>query len=357
MNLDKAINFLLYILGMAFNLALMALVAYAVYFFAIQGFEFGGQLADDLVYVGEAYEYIFVLDEATAATEVSRMLEERGIVNNSMLFNIELFLMGRIRTYEAGTFTLNRNMTNTEIHRVLRGSMTAQAPDEVITIPEGWALRDMAAYFESREFFTAEYFMHIAEVGHFPFAFLADVPERPNRLEGYLFPDTYRVPLNPSPAQIIERMLIRFDEIFDNDMHDRAYELGISVDDAVIMASIIERETRLAHERALVSQIIHNRLADNMRLEMCSTIAYVLDVQRDRLLLIDLEIDSPFNTYRNHGLPLGPISNPGAAALRAALWPADGDYLFFVLENEETGEHYFSNTFNDHIAARQRIRG
>ena len=356
MNTDRTINFLLYILGTVFNLALMAVVAYAVYFFAIQGFAAGTRMADDLVAEGYDYEIEFVLERDTPATEVSRILEEKGIISSSRLFNMEIFLMGRVRTYAAGTYTLNQNMTNTEVHQVLRGSF-AQAPEETITVLEGWSIRDMAAYFESREFFAAEDFIHVAENGHFPFAFLADVPDRPGRLEGYLFPDTYRIPVNPTPGDIIERMLRRFDQIFDASMHDRAYEMNITMDEAVIIASIIERETRLVNERPMVSQVIHNRLADNMRLQMCSTVAFVLDVQRDRLLYADLEIDSPYNTYRNAGLPIGPISNPGEAALRAALWPTPGDYLFFVLINPETGEHYFSRTFDEHIAANQRARG
>ena len=264
--------------------------------------------------------------------------------------------MGRVRTYEAGTYMLNRNMTNTQVHHILRGSRTGQAPEEVITVLEGWTIRDMAAYFESREFFSAEGFIYVAENGHFPFSFLLDVPDRPNRLEGYLFPDTYRIPVNPTPGDIIERMLRRFDGIFDIHKRDRAYELGFSMDDIVIMASIIERETRLAHERPLVSSVIHNRLDIDMPLQMCSTVAYVLDVQRDRLTNEDLEYDSPYNTYNVQGFPIGPISNPGAAALHAALWPADSEYLFFVLTNVETGEHYFSRTHEEHRAADRSAR-
>jgi len=357
MNLDKIINFLLYLLGMAFNLVIMAVVAYAVWYFAIAGFELGGSLAYDMTAEGYDYEIEFVLDEDTPAADVAVILEEMGIIGSHWLFRLELFLMGRVRTYAAGTYMLNRNMSNTQAHQILRGSAATQAPEEIITIPEGWTIGDMAAYFEYREFFTAEEFIYVAEEGHFPFAFLNGVPNRPNRLEGYLFPDTYRIPINPTPGDIILRMLRRFDEVFDVELNDRAYEVGLTMDEVVIMASIIERETRLAHERPLVSQVIHNRIDTGMMLEMCSTVAYVLDVQRDRLLYADLEIDSPYNTYRNHGLPIGPISNPGVAALRAALWPVDGDYLFFVLINEATGEHYFSRTFDAHIAANQRARG
>ena len=357
MAIDRIINFLLYLLGMMFNLILMLAVAYGVYFFAVAGFNFGSGFAYDMTAEGYYYEIEFVLDEDMPAAEVAVILEEMGIISNHWLFRLELFLMGRVRTYPAGTYTLNRNMSNTEVHRILRGTTTAQAPEDVITIPEGFTISDMAAYFEYRGFFSAEDFIYVADNGHFPFTFLNEVPNRPNRLEGYLFPDTYRIPVNPTPGDIILRMLRRFDEIYDLELRDRAYEMNLSMDEVIIIASIIERETRIAHERGLVSQVIHNRLSDNMRLQMCSTVAYVLDVQRDRLLYVDLEIDSPYNTYMHYGLPLGPISNPGAAAIRAALWPTSGNYLFFVLVNPETGEHYFSQTFDAHIAANQRARG
>ena len=356
MKSSSVINFLHYILGMFFNLAIMGVVAYAVVALTIMGYNFGLGFAAEMVAVGEDYEVVLVLEVDTPASEVSRRLEEYGVINNSRLFNLELFLMNRIRTYSAGTYTLNRNMTNTEVHHILRGTGRGQAPHEVITIPEGWTIEDMAAYFESRGFFTAEEFIYVAHYGHFNFAFLLDKPDRPNGLEGYLFPDTYQIPVNPVPGDIIWRMLSRFDNIFTDEMRTQAYEMGLTLDEVVIMASIIEVETRLPSERPMVSQVIHNRIEIGMHLEMCSTVQYVLEEQRDRLTNEDTRIDSPYNTYLHPGLPIGPISNPGAAALRAVLNPVDHDYLFFVLYNFETGQHFFSRDWETHNAADERAR-
>lgn len=352
------IDFLHYILGMFFNFAIVIVLGVAIYVVTARGFAFGENLANDFVAEGEYEEIIFVLEQETPASEVGRILSEYpyNVINNSMLFNLELFLMGRIRTYEPGEFTLNRNMSNTEVHQTLRAASQRQAPHEEITIPEGWTIRDMATYFEYRGFFPAEEFIYVATYGHFDFSFLWGIPDRPNGLEGYLFPDTYQIPVNPSPGDIIWRMLMRFDAVFDAEIQERAAELGLTMDEVVIIASIIERETRLAAERGMISQVIFNRLETNMHLGLCSTVAYVLDVPRDRLLLVDLEIDSPYNTYRNLGLPIGPIANPGAAALRAAVNPTPGDYLFFVLYDFETGAHYFSRTYAEHNAADARAR-
>lgn len=171
MKSDSVINFLQYILGMFFNLAIMAIVGYAVFALTIAGFNWGTNFAYEMVAVGPNQEFIFVLDEDTPASEVSRQLEYKGIINSSRLFNLELFLMGRIRTYRAGTYTLNSNMTNTEVHRTFLRTGSGQAPHETITIPEGWTIDDMAAYFEYRGFFTADEFIYTAHYMYFGFSF------------------------------------------------------------------------------------------------------------------------------------------------------------------------------------------
>jgi len=358
MKADKTVNFLMYVAGMAFNLVIVALVAALVLSAFTWGYEYGSELAGIMVAEGENYEIEFHIPATASTAEIAQRLENEGIIPNRHLFQLELFLRGIRNDYIAGTYTLNLNMNNVEINRALRARPHEVAPHYEIRIPEGWTIRDMAAYFEERGFFSADEFVYVAQYGHFSFPFLQDVPPgRPNRLEGYLFPDTYQIPTNPVPGDIITRMLHNFDGRFSYEFIIRAEELNMSVDEVIIKASIIERETRLPTERALVSQVIHRRLAQNIRLQMCSTVKYVMDDPPIRLLYVHLEIDSPYNTYRHAGLPIGPISNPGEAAIRAALWPADTDYLFFVLRDENTGEHYFSRTEAEHNAARARYLG
>jgi len=353
------INFLHYILGMIFNFAIMVVVIFAVYFMTVEGFNFGTRMAGEMVAVGEDYEIEFVLDQDTPATEFSIELEYRGIINNRHLFNLEVFLMGGVRVYEAGTYTLNRNMTNSEIRRVMRGVGSGVAPHEDITIPEGWTIAQMSEYFEYRGFFPAQEFIDVAhdiETWRFMFNFLIGTPNRPNGLEGYLFPDTYQIPVNPTPGDIISRMLRQFDRVFNVDLRDAADDMGLTLDEVVIMASIIEMESRLAHERPMVSEVIHNRLATNMNLAMCSTVKYTMEDPPERLSIAQTQIDTPFNTYVHPGLPIGPITNPGAAALRAAVNPTNSGYLFFVLYHFDTGEHFFSRTYGEHSAADARAR-
>ncbi|MCL1878846.1 MAG: endolytic transglycosylase MltG [Defluviitaleaceae bacterium] len=360
---DTAVNILKYVLGMLLNLVLMIVVLFFVFGAFGWGHSEGERLAADLLAEGRDYSFEFVLDEETSVNDLAQRLYNEGIIQNRWLYQLELFVRGATADYAPGTFTLNLNMSSVEIDRVLRRRTQDVAPHETISIPEGWTIRDMAEYFEEREFFSAEEFINVAQNGHFSFGFLMDVPiDRPNRLEGYLFPDTYQIPVNPLPGDIITRMLHNFGERFDEELHYRMDELGMTMDQVIIMASIIEREAgglSAATERPLVSQVIHERLRVNMRLEMCSTVKYVMDDPPIRLSFADIDryAHSLHNTYRHDGLPIGPIGNPGDAAIRAALWPSPTNYLFFVLRDEYTGEHHFSRTLEEHNAASVRYLG
>ncbi|MCL2203478.1 MAG: endolytic transglycosylase MltG [Defluviitaleaceae bacterium] len=350
------VDMLLYILGMSFNLALMVLVGYAVYQFTLWGFAMGGTMSEYMVAEGEDYEVPFVLEEYTSLADVARKLEEEGIIHRAWMFRLERMLMNRGQDFRPGEFTLNRNMTSSQINNTLRARAPEERQFQRITIPEGWTIADMANYFERRGFFDAEDFIYAAQHGQFNYGFLMHVPrERPNRLEGYLFPDTYEISMTPSPEHIIHRMLMRFEQLFSTYYQDRAYDMGLTIDEIVIMASIIERETVLARERPLVSQVIHNRLRINMPLQMCSTVSYTIG-PRDRLRLTyeELQTDSPWNTYLFTGLPIGPISNPGWASIHAAMFPEPGNYLFFVVRDWVTGEQFFSTNQADHDAAAAR---
>ncbi|MCL2388148.1 MAG: endolytic transglycosylase MltG [Defluviitaleaceae bacterium] len=352
MKTEKAANFAMYLAGMAFNLALMALVGYLAITGFNRGYAFGGEFAGYMVAVGEDYEVEFYIPHDTPAMEIAQRLEDEEIIHNSLLFMLEIFLRGATNDFEAGTFTLNRNMNNVEINRALRARERAVAQSYTIRIPEGWTIRDMAEYFEYREFFPAEEFIHVAQYGHFSFTFLLDIStDHPNRLEGFLFPDTYQIPVNPRPGDIITRMLRNFELRFTDEFYDRAYDMNLTLHEVITMASIVESETRLASERPLVSQVIHRRIAQNMHLGMDSTVKYGMDDPPLRLLNVHTAVDSPWNTYTRRGLPIGPISNPGVAAIEAVLWPSETTYLYFVLRDPETGAHHFTHTYAEHNAA------
>ena len=356
---NKASNAISFLLGMGFNLALLAVLIFAIFHFTQRGFDFGSYFASTMLEEGPDYEVKFILPEDTPRAEVAQRLYQYELIANPWLFQLEMFLKNSTRVYREGTYILNRQMTNTEINATLRRGQTAEATGhEVVLIREGWTIEQMGYYFEYRGFFTQAEFIEYTQTGHFDFRFLDDVPDVPGRmrLEGYLFPDTYWVPVNPTPRDIIIRMLIRFEEVMEGAWLQRAYELGHTLDDIIIMASIIEAEIAVAAERALASQVIHNRLARGMRLQMCSTVVYTMDIRRDRLTIADTRNEvTPYNTYLVDGLPIGPIGNPGRACIEAALWPSSGPYLFFVVDDPVAMTHYFSTNFAAHSAAAARL--
>lgn len=354
MKMHWLVNLLLYLLGICFNGALLILVVYMVYVYALRGYYYGEDFSDKLMEEKPNREVEFVLEEDTPVAEAAKMLEEKGVVSNQYLYRLELFLKDSSTIYKAGTYHLNQNMNSTQINVTLRTQPVEAAEENRITILEGYSIRDIATYLEDKELMFASEFIEACETHEFPFSFLNEVPDRPNRLEGYLFPDTYFLSANPTPDEVIYKMLARFDEIYSDEYRARAAELDMTMDEIITVAAIIEKEVRLAEERPKVAEVVYNRLNQGMPLQMCSTVLYVLDKKRDRLLLTDLEVKSPYNTYINTGLPTGPIANPGADCIKAALYPEQGSLLYFVLQDDETGEHFFTDNYDSFVNAKIR---
>jgi len=346
------VNSLSWLLGICFSALLFVIVGRMVYIYTLQGLEFGEDLADRITRERYDYDVEFVLDDVTSMEEVAQMLEDLGIIESQWLFRAEMMLMGRNEDYEPGNFVLNQSLSTPQIHARLRAGPVVIAEENRITIPEGFTQESIAVYLENREFFTAEEFIEVANTHDFGFNFLNDIAIRPSRLEGYLFPDTYFISANPTPVEVITNMLSQFNEVFTFEYRQRAADMGMTIDEIVIMASIIEREVRVAEERPMVARVILNRLAAGMPLQIDATVAYARGIHLDRVMYSDLEYDSPFNTYRVTGLPWGPISNPGAASIHAALFPATGDWLYYVLINADTGEHFFTSDYNEFLRMR-----
>ena len=182
----------------------------------------------------------------------------------------------------------------------------------------------------------------------------ANFSQRIYALEGYLSPNTYEIYTSATPEEIIKKLLSQTEAVFRDEWHDRADALGMTMDRVITLASLIEKEAKQA-DFARVSAVFHNRLKINMALGSDVTIKYVTGTERMSLNNSDLSVDSPYNTYRNKGLPPGPICNPSAAAIEAALYPDETftaqNYLYFCSKDPATGELYFSRTLEEHEAA------
>ncbi|NLC38350.1 MAG: endolytic transglycosylase MltG [Clostridia bacterium] len=282
--------------------------------------------------------------------EIGDLLTEKGLIKNSLFFQSYTRFLQLDQNLKAGDYTLDPSW---DLEKIVDTLTKGQVSYLTFTIPEGYNLKQIAKKVEEKGLASQEEFFRTLKEGSFNYEFLSDPGLENNSLEGFLFPDTYKIRKNASAHEIIHMMLKRFDEIYTDDYRLRAQELGLSTLQVVTLASIIEKEAKLDHERPIISGVFHNRLRKNWRLESCATVQYLLDEPKEELLLQDLQIESPYNTYRHSGLPPGPIASPGKASLEAALFPAEVDYLFFVARKD--GSHVFSRTLAEHNQAKRLI--
>lgn len=289
------------------------------------------------------------IPKGSVASTIGEILEDNGIISSAVEFRIATRLSGD-SDYKAGTYSLSPSMTIDEIREILLegndDSNTVQ-----LVIPEGYTLNDIAAEAEKEGVCTAEAFLASASGDEFEFKYMDQTLEGEKRLEGFLYPDTYEVYRNDDPANVIRRMLERFEEKYDAiaAAHpDSGILSKYSTLQIVTVASLVEREAFLDQDRAPIASVIYNRLDAGMKLQFNTTVEYILGEVRD-LTYADLEIDSPYNTYYYAGLPVGPIASPGEASLEAAIMPADTEYMYFVTSDKGDSSMAFSVTYEDFL--------
>jgi len=284
--------------------------------------------------------------EGSSTADIAAALKEQGIIKNPFWFRVFSKLGGHDGSFQQGTYMLQEKAGYQELYETLKKAPVTDAVK--VTIPEGFELRQIADRLEEAGLINRERFYKAVENGDFDYDFLKNLPKRENRLEGYLFPDTYLFQPGESEEAILNKMLSRFNEVYTQTYRDRAKELGMTDDELITLASIIEREAQGDSDRKLVAGVFHNRLQSTSypMLESCATVQYILKERKAVLSVADTKIDSPYNTYQNPGLPVGPIASPGKEAIEAALYPEKTDYLFFVLDSQ--GVHRFAKTFAEH---------
>ena len=295
------------------------------------------------------------IPEGASTEQIAQILKQKNLIKYPILFRAVSAVNRNDGTYQQGLHTLDTAMEYLDIMKTLQRTVIIRETTR-FTIIEGHEIRHIIDVLESQQLIDREKFIDVMENGEFDYPFLKDLPQRENRLEGYLFPDTYEVYVDVTEEEIIRTMLDQFNRVFKLEYYERAKEQEMTVDEVVTLASIIEREAQKEEERPIVSAVFHNRLNSNAYplLQSCATVQYVLGERRDVLLTIDLKIDSPYNTYMHEGLPIGPIASPGQKSIEAALYPADTDYLFFVARPD--GSHVFSRTLTEHENARIQIQ-
>lgn len=309
----------------------------------------------------------FTINPGETADSIATNLVSAGALNDRQLFLNYLRYHGLDSRLEAGDFTLTPQLTIPELAITLTAAM---ARELVVRFVEGWRSEEMARFLERNAFGnikSAEFLAIVQRQTPFdltPYPFLIALPPQAS-LEGYLFPDTYRLPLDADAAFLINAMLANFGQRVDPAMRQQFGAVGLTLHEAVTLAAIVEREAVVPEERPLIAGVFLNRLAQDMRLETDPTVQYALGYQADTdtwwkspLTLADLQTDSPYNTYAVTGLPPGPIANPGLSSLQAVANPMPSEFIFFVVDCTATtpGAHVFSVTFAEHLAHVQRCR-
>jgi len=303
--------------------------------------------------VGRGENVIITIPPGSSASIISGQLEAQGVVRSGEAFALLARVKGLASQLQAGSYDFSPHATLGEVlDKIVAGDVIDQSVR--VTIPEGLTLSGMGLLFERRGLFSQAEFLAAADSIELPYEYLAAVPPGVyRRLEGYLFPDTYSFPLAVRPEQVISIMAARFNDLVPPLYAASPLNERFTLHQIVTLASIVEKEAVKAAERPIIAGVFLNRLQRNMRLESCATIQFLLGTPRT-LLYADLEIVSPYNTYRHLGLPPGPIANSGLASIVAALNPATTPYLFFVARRD--GSHIFSPTYEQHQAAIRQAR-
>lgn len=301
-------------------------------------------------------DVIVEIPKGCSAKKVAEILYDAGLIKYKRAFLSRLKESEYRGKLQSGTYTLNTGMNTLEMIEIMCPVYEGKEVVKRVTIPEGFSIEQIAKRVEKEEICSEEEFLKaINSVTTTQFPYLADVPSNPNikyRLQGYIYPATYDIYADTTAESLVADMLTAFENYYTKDLQNRAQELGYTSYDVVTRASIVEREVRVGEERPIVAGVINNRLKQGMKLQMCPTVLYPMtDGLYDvgRVLYEDLEIDSPYNTYMHEGLPVGPICNPGLACINAVLYPEETSYLYYHVGNSETGEHIFSETYQEHV--------
>ena len=302
----------------------------------------------DLAKDPNAESRTFVISRGETAGSIAQRLQQAGFIRSALAFSYLLYDTGRETSLQSGTYTISAALTPRELARVFEKAPSEQA---VLRIIEGWRLSETAAavtkVFPS---ISADDFMKAAVVGQRQNTVLAGLPADTS-LEGFLFPDTYFFKPSATSTQIVDALLDQFELRVGQTLRQAAVDRKTTIYDIVKLGSIVEREARDRKESATIAGVYANRLDIGMKLDADPTVQYALGDWKE-LSLDDLEVDSPYNTYKVAGLPPTPICSPGAVALEGAAKPAQVPYFYFVAKNDGTGDHAFAKTLEEHEANR-----
>jgi UPF0755 protein len=334
------------ILTQTLKIGVIAVLSLAVIFGGVRSFDYYRDQTAAEANIGK--NVLVTVKKSDDADAVAEKLEAGGLIYSKTYFKLLVRISGK--KLEPASYTLKiGTSTRTIVDLITSEKSVAKTENRTltITIPEGWRTEQIAEELERLGLNGgAEAFMKAVEgYGNGGFDFLRDRPNRKS-LEGYLFPDTYQFRADDPPEDLIQMMLQNFDQKFDEAMRQRADEMGLTIYEVLIFASLVEREAQVSRERPVIAGIYISRLENGIRLDADPTVQYAFGKSGDwwptPLKEAQLQDENPYNTYKIDGLPPGPIANPGLQSILAALQPVETDYVYFVADPSGDGSHNFA---------------
>ncbi|NIR51965.1 endolytic transglycosylase MltG [candidate division KSB1 bacterium] len=294
----------------------------------------------------QSQKYIIKIKRGMSFDAIVGILHDKEIIKNDDKLKFTARLFGFRDEIKAGKYDVQGGVSS---YALLNHLVEGRVANEFITIPEGKNARQIASILSKKIEIDSTRFMQLVNDSNYVHKLGIDAPS----LEGFLFPETYNFYWGMTAEDVFSVMVNEFKQNFSDSLQTKVNASDMTKLEFVTLASIIEGETMLDSERKTISAVYHNRLKRGMRLQADPTIQYIIEDGPRRLLKQDLEIDSPYNTYKYPGLPPGPINNPGLASIKASLCPADVDYLYFVANGD--GSHTFSRTLSEHLKAKAKF--
>lgn len=297
------------------------------------------------------------IEEGSSTRQVAQELKDAGVIRYETAFLMKIYFSDNRGKLRYGTFALNDGMC---LDDVIAALVTggAQKEEESFTIPEGYSIPMIAEKLENEGVMSQDEFLTAVKNAAANFQYADVLPAADQvfyQLEGYIFPDTYYLSEDMTGDELVAKILDEFLNKFDEQRQQEAANLGMSVEEVLIRASLVQKETERPEEYPMVAGVINNRLAQNMRLQFDSTVVYAMSEGMygvERVLYDHLEIDSPYNTYKNDGLPVGPICSPSLEAIDGVLHPAEHNYLYFQTDQvKNDGSNLYFETYEEHAAA------
>jgi UPF0755 protein len=305
----------------------------------------------DAVQEDDEPDLLFEIEPGNGLRLITRRMEADGLVRWALPLEVYARWQGYAGALQAGRYLLSPEMSPAEmLAKIISGD--AVFDELTVTIPEGWSANDIELYLEERGLFTKERFQEavVMQDIYRDISVLAHLEDN-TILDGYLFPDTYRIFSDSTPESIVRRMLLNFQTRIAPVLPEIEAQ-SRTVHDILTLASIVQHESAHDAEMSDVAGVFWNRLQIGMALESDATVNYVLGTSKRQPTFADTEVQHPYNTYENYGLPPGPIGNPGMPAIQAALDPAEHDFLFFL--HKPTREIVLTRSFQEHLAAKAR---